>query len=426
MENRKKRLLVLGGSNATLDVVKLARKMDIYTIAVDDRQTGSAKKIADENYLLSTTDFDGLRDFIKEHDIDGVFTGPAEFNIRNMIRVCDDSGLRCYTTPEVWNRCSDKEVFKQYCIRNGIDTPRKYYVDDSSSDAQLEKIEYPVMIKPADGHASIGITLCRSSREFRNAYRSALAASKTKKIVIEKYIDNGGAIFGARYIVRNGKAVPYLLIDTFVADPGKRMMSAVTLTPSRYSSYYIKNMDQNVRKLIADLGICNGVAFFQGLPYNGRIYFHEMGFRLSGGMIYKLTEPLLGINDMKMMINFAVGNEICTESELDNIDVVNCNGKFGSQLMIPLEPGTIGRIEGVDEARKMPAVVDLLQYFTEGQTLEKKYVGTLVQLFARFTMVADTQLELIETMKEIQEMVKVWSIDGMLMNQMKFDFERVE
>lgn len=421
----KKKLLILGGSNATLDVVKLAKTMGIYTIAVDDRETGAAKEIADENYLLSTTDFDGIKSFISQNNINGLFTGPAEFNIRNMIRACAESGLRCYAEKPVWDRCSDKEVFKDYCIKNRVDAPKRYYVTDESSDEELDELEYPVMIKPSDGHASIGITICPCKEEFKKSYKTAMESSVVKRVVVEQYIDNGGAIFGARYIVKEGKAVPYLLIDTYVQDPGKRMMSAVTLTPSRYSKYYMENMDQYVRNMIADLGIRNGVAFFQGLPYNGKIYFHEMGFRLSGGMLYKLTKPLLGINDMQMMIDFAVGNEICSDDVLEHIDVVNCNGKMGAQLMITIEPGTVGKIEGVEEAKTLSSVVDCLQYFTEGQTQDSKYIGTLVQLFARFTLVADTAEELIKTMKKIQETVKVWSVDGELMTKMKFDFNRI-
>ena len=425
-ENQIKKLLVLGGSNATLDVVKLAKAMGIYTVAVDDRQTGSAKEIADESYLLSTTDFTGLKNFIRDHNIDGVFTGPAEFNIRNMIRVCAESKLTCYATPDVWGKCSDKEIFKQYCIKNQLDTPELYEVDDNSSDAELEKLNYPLMVKPADGHASIGINLCNGKDEFKTCYQKAKDASKTKKVLVEKFIDNGGAIFGARYIVREGEAVPYLLIDTYVVEPGKRMMSAVTFTPSKYSSYYMETMDQKVRGMIKDLGIRNGVAFFQGLPYENKIYIHEMGFRLSGGMIYKLTEPLLGINDMKMMISYAVGNEICSKEELNGIDVVDCSGKHGAQLMIHMEPGTVGKIVGLEEVKRMPNVVDCLQYFKEGQTLEKNYVGTLVQLFARFTLIADTESELINTMKEIQDKVAVWSTEGELLTRSMFDFERIE
>ena len=78
--------------------------------------------------------------------------------------------------------------------------------------------------------------------------------------------------------------------------------------------------------------------FFQALPYRGKIYFHEMGYRLSGGMIYKLTEPLMGINDMKMMIRNALGGDCLTPDEAEKIDLT-CQGRCGAQLMIPgLEP----------------------------------------------------------------------------------------
>ena len=43
-----KKLLILGGTSASLDLVKNAKEMGVYTIVVDDREGGVAKKIADE------------------------------------------------------------------------------------------------------------------------------------------------------------------------------------------------------------------------------------------------------------------------------------------------------------------------------------------------------------------------------------------
>ena len=183
----------------------------------------------------------------------------------------------------------------------------------------------------------------------------------TGKIVAEKYISNEGKLFGARYLVHNGTAVPYLLIDTYIVDPvgRKSLISAFTVTPSKYTDYYLSEMDAKVRNMIRGLGIENGSVFFQALPYRGKIYFHEMGYRLSGGMIYKQTDPLMGINDMKMMIRNALGGDCLTPDEAEKIDLT-CQGRCGAQLMIPLKAGTIGGIEGLEEAAALPCVTDFL------------------------------------------------------------------
>jgi len=115
-----KKLLVLGGSSASLDVVKIAKKMGVYTIVTDDRPSGAAKDIADEAAMVSTIDMDGLLQLIRQKNIDGVFCGPSEFNIINTMKICSLAGLPFYATKEQWDICSNKDRFKQLCRDNAV------------------------------------------------------------------------------------------------------------------------------------------------------------------------------------------------------------------------------------------------------------------------------------------------------------------
>lgn len=421
-----KKLLVLGGTSASLDIVKLAKGMGIYTIVTDNKASGVAKEIADESLQISTTDLDALVQVIREKQIDGAFCGPSEFNLRNLIRLCEKAGLPCYTTMEQWDRCANKDVFKQYCREYHVDCTPEYTITEQTTDEELQKIDYPIILKPVDGCSSAGITVCNTWKDVRAAYQFAMDASTCKRIIAEKFIENHGEIFCARYVLRDGVAYPYLLNDTYIVDPVNRrtLISGFTRMPSVRTKYYLEEMDQNVRKMIAGMGLKNGIVFFQALPLGDKIYFHEMGYRLSGGMIYKLAGPLTHVNDMQMMIRFAVGDPICTDEEIEQIDV-NCSGKIGVKLMVPLEPGTIGAIEGLEESKQLPAVKDFLQYYYEGDTVDPKVVGTLSQHFGRFSIIADSDEEAFRTVNTIQNRLKVCNTEGQRMNTMPFDLNRV-
>ena len=65
-ELKGKRLLVLGGTSASLDIVKNAKEMGVYTIVTDDQTSGVAKAIADETAMVSTTDMEGLCRLVKK------------------------------------------------------------------------------------------------------------------------------------------------------------------------------------------------------------------------------------------------------------------------------------------------------------------------------------------------------------------------
>lgn len=425
-ETKAKKLLILGGTSASLDLVNNAKEMGIYTIVTDDCPDRVSKKIADDTALVSTTDMNGLSALIKEKSIDGVFCGPSEFNLRNVIKLCELTKLPCYTNMEVWDRCANKDVFKEYCRKFDVDCTPEYPIDLNTPFDELEKIDYPIIVKPVDGCSSAGISVCKSANEVHAALEKAYAASKSKKIIAEKYIENNGEIFSVRYMLRNGEAYPYFLMDTYVADPIHRtsLISGFTYAPSKYSKYYLEHMDAKVRKMLKGMGLCNGTAFIQSLPYKGKIYFHEMGYRLSGGMMFKLTEPLAGINDMKLMLRIASGGESITDEEINKLDI-SCGGKIGAQLMCPLGVGTIGKIEGLEEIKNHPNLVDFIQYYNIGDTVEQKVIGTLGQHFCRITFITNSKEEAIEAINYFQSKLAIYDTNGLRMNNLPFDAGRI-
>lgn len=420
-----KRLIVLGGTSASFDLVRNAKEMGIYTIVTDPNETGVSKEIADETAKVSTADIDGLVKLAKEKSADGIFCGPSEFNLRNVIKACAAAGLPCYTTMDVWDNCANKDVFKSFCRKYDVDCTPEYDITLETPESELKKIDYPIIIKPVDGSSSAGISVCKTADDVYPALEKAYAASKSGRIIAEKYIENGGELFSVRYMLKDGEAYPYFLMDTYVADPVHRtsLISGYTHAPSKYSKYYLENMDSKVRKMLKGMGLKNGTAFIQSLPYEGKIYFHEMGYRLSGGMIFKLTNPLSHVHDMKMMLRFAVGGESITEEEIGAIDV-SCGGRIGGQLMMPLKVGTIGKIEGVERIKENKNVVDFLQYYKVGDSIEQKVIGTLGQHFGRITFIVDSQEEEIELIRYFQEKVRIYDTNGNLMNVLKFDTKR--
>ncbi len=426
MENLKgKRLIILGGTSASYDLVRNAREMGIYTIVTDPNATGVSKEIADDTAMVSTADVDAVIKLAKEKNADGIFCGPSEFNLRNVIAACTKAGLPCYTTMDVWDKCANKDVFKSYCRAYGVDCTPEYNITLDTPDSELVKIEYPIIIKPVDGCSSAGISVCKSAADVPKACKRAYAASKSKKIIAEKYIENGGEIFSVRYMLRDGEAYPYFMMDTYVADPIHRtsLISGYTHAPSKYAAYYMQYMDKDVRRMLKGMGLKNGTAFIQSLPYKGKIYFHEMGHRLSGGMIFKLTEPLVGVHDMKMMLRYAVGGGSITEEETAKIDL-SCHGRIGGQLMMPLDVGTIGSIEGVERIKENPAVVDYLQYYNIGDTIEQRIIGTLGQHFGRITFIVDSHEEELEIIQYFQNTIRVYDVGGKRMNNLQFDISR--
>lgn len=421
-----KKLLILGGTSASLDVVRIAKDMGVYTIVTDDRPSGVSKDEADEAHIISTTDMDGLLELIREKSIDGVFCGPSEFNIFNTMKLCNLAGLPFYFTPEQWDICQNKASFKALCKKHEVPCVPDFSVDGDLEKADLSHLKYPVIVKPVDSSGSRGITVCNSEDEVRKAYACALTFSKSKSVIIEKYIQNNGDGLSVWYIASNGIAHLSLTGDKYIIDPFYKtaLTAGVTLYPSKHTKKYIETIDANVKKMVMSVGLKDGVFFLQALVDEGKIYFHEMGLRLSGGLIYKLTEPSTGVNDVKMMIRYALGGEMCTSDEQANISPY-LNGKYGGSLCFPLKAGLISEINGVEEIENMEVVSDFIQYYKLGDEIAKEKVGTMSQHFGRVKIIAGSKDEVISAMEKVQEFLDVKDQDGQDMMYMKFDTKRL-
>lgn len=426
IELANKKLLVLGGTSASLALVKEAQRLGVYAIVVDDNESGVAKDIADESFVLSTTDFDGLLKLIKEKEIDGVFCGPSEFNIKNTMKICKMANLPFYISEEQWDMSSDKATFKALCDQHGVPTVPGYDLTEEFLREDLEKIEFPVIVKPVDGSSSVGLTVCWNEEELKRAVPIALENSESKRFIVEKYITNDHG-FGCKYIANDGEIYLTGLSDRYTVGEGdgKAMIINVAVYPSKLSDYYIKEINTNAIKMFKAMGIQNGTFFMQALvDHDGKIYFHEMGLRLSGGFSFKMFEITCGFSDMEMMIRYALGEQFATEEEIKKINPY-FNGHYVGILCLPLKLGKLKEISGVTEVLNDPTVFDYIQYYHENDEIGPEKMGTLMQLFCRVKILTENKQEFIEKMKWIQETLSITGENGEDMIYRYFDTERL-
>lgn len=399
-----KKLLVLGNSYSTVNVVKHAKKMGLHVTVTGLIPNGQAEAFADEYFKVDTTDYPTLLQYIKDNSIDGVMTGSGEFNIINMINLCKLADLPVYATKEQWDICQDKRNFKDLCKKYNVPDVPEFGVDDVLVDK-----DFPVIVKPVDGCSSRGINVCYNVKELEIAKQKALEASPAKKILIERYINNGGLTHVVKYVVVDGKFYMQVMGDRYVLNNG--LITAITFFPSKNTDLFMKTVDPYVQEMFRSIAYDNGVFFFQSLPEDEHIYTYEMGLRTGGGMTYKLTEATSGNNDLEMLIHYAITGEMCENSDLDCIDA-NLKGKKAASMAMPLCLGTIGSISGLDKIMEMKGVVNLTHFYEVGDTIVQKNINTLDQLFARVMVACDCQDELMETLNNIRHLVSVKDIDG--------------
>lgn len=427
-----KKLLVLGGTSASIGVINEAHELEekVHVIVADDKplDVGVAKPLADEVVQISTADTEALAKYVRENQVDGVFCGPTEFNIQNALAVAEAAGLPFYCTREQWDLCSNKASFKDLCRQYGVPCVPEFHLTEEMREEDLKKIRYPVIVKPVDGCSSKGLTVCRNEEELKKAYPLALSYSASKSVIVEKYlVGDYGVVF--RYMAINGNIHLLAINDNYTVDTseGKIMITAAAVFPSKRTKEFIETIHPNVVKMFEGIGVKNGAFFLQARVDgdDNQVYFHEMGLRLSGGLLYPIYKTACGYSDMKMMLRCALGMEMASSEEIGKIDPM-FHGNIVGSLCVPLKAGTVGSVGGVDEIRQDETVMDVLQYYYPGESVAPEKIGTLTQHFCRIKFMTRAYEDIIGKVAFFQKTLDIRNTQGEDMIYKYFDTDRLQ
>lgn len=403
MDLMDKKLLVLGGIAQVCDIVEDAQNKGISVTVTDYLTDSPAKRIADENAMISITDVDAIVDYAIEHKVDGVINYCIDPGQKPYQAVCERLNLPCYGTKEQFSILTNKDLFKDYCIKNGVDVVESYIVDDNFLTSEIKNIEYPVIIKPADGRASKGITLCYTKSEVLEAVDYALIFSDRKKILCERYMLKPEV--AVKYFVCDGHIYLTSMSDIYTSfSNGKRDYIWTQIFPSKFYSVFKEYTDKRLRQLIRKLGIKNGPLSFSGFVDGEKFRFIDPSFRMGGAQDWRIVNHITGINISEMMTNYAL-----TGKMIDNPIINDFDGEFSKKssamLYFLAKEGKIHRIDGLDKAILHEDVIGYHICHEEGSTIKDKY--TADQVVMRILIVSDDVVQLKKAIKYIQSIIEV-------------------
>ena len=401
-----KRLLILGGMRFSCEIVNKAKAMGIYTIVADYNkiEDSPGKQIADEASDLSVIDVDAVVAYIKDHDIDGVFVGFNDMLLPYYADICSKAGLPCYGTKEQFETLIAKDRYKALCRQFGVPTITEYDINDTD-------IKFPVLVKPVDSSGSRGITICHNREELETAVETGRKASKTGKVLIERYMD--GREVTVFWTFQDGNYYLSGLANRHVkhnqGDDVIPLPVGYTF-PSVYLPKYRKEVEGNCKRMFQHLGIKDGMMFMQCKMEDGTCYVYDLGFRLTGSLEYKIMERVCGYNPLEMMICFALTGKMGEESIAEKAIPEFKTPAFNVSCLCA--PGTIKEITGVEEVKQMAEVEDAVLAHVPGETITEQMRGLLAQITVRVLGSVPTKDDLLPTMQCIDNTIHIIGENG--------------
>lgn len=349
-----RKLLILGSDFGTISVVREAHKMGLYVIVADLMETSPTKELADEAWLLSSTDTDELVRRCKAEGITALMFGASDFNVWNARKVCKELNLPIYCESDYACRVArDKGEFKRICKEVGDPVATDYYLTDALSDEELDGIVFPVVVKPVDKSGNRGMSYCSNREELIAGYKAARAISD-KEIIVERQLH--GKEYNVHYVLADGHA-RLLYFSSTHHEPGEaENLYSFKCTTSQHLRQYIDEVNEKAIRVIEKAECREGIVWFDCIrDEDGHFYLLEMGYRFGGVMTYVPYEQVTGFSTVKWMLECALGVKH-TENDMPPALNSALTGCAASYNLFSCRDGEIKEIEGLEKVAELPGV----------------------------------------------------------------------
>ena len=357
MEFEGKKLLLLGGIKLACDIVERAHEMGVYVVVADYNVDSPAKHVADAGVLIDATDVDALVNYCLENHIDGVTTGFVDILMPVCYEVCKRLGLPYYATPKMLSMSTNKIDFKQTCQQYDIPVPVTYLIGTDISEDIIDKLKYPVFVKPLDSSGSRGAGVCQNREEVIAQFTCAKTFSPSNTAIIEDYIT--GTEFLLDYIGVDGEFRLLSMFDRYMCDDrdSARNYANISMAPSKAIDVYLNNINNKIIHMFKELGFTDGLIFLQGHTEGDQITFYEMGCRL-GGSFYKLEQDCIGLNPIDMTIRYALSGKMLEDISAVEKDVSKFKKyAFSYNCLLGGSDETVASVKGLEKIYGLPSYV---------------------------------------------------------------------
>lgn len=352
-----KKLLMLGTSKGSCEMIEYAKSQGIYTIVTDPRspEESYAKLIADEYWMIDTSFVDELEKKCIEEHIDGVCCGISTFCIPVVMELCDRLGLPAYCTPEAWHYTMNKYDFKKLCRDNNVPVAKDYFVSNPPTKEELDIIEFPVMVKAVDQSANRGLSYCYNKADILPAINYAHTFSNNEKVIIEKMLH--GIEYTAYYALADGEA-SLISLYSDLSEPGTPgKCYALNSTSCDKLDLYLEEVHPYFVNALKQGGFKEGVCWIElMLDEDGHFYVIEMGYRMTGDMMAIPIRDAIGFDSYKWLVDIAMGKQHTVFDLPSNQKKPPEKCGCAYILWSSDKTGVIKKIKGLEEICTIPGV----------------------------------------------------------------------
>lgn len=331
-----------------LPAILKAKEMGLHVAVVDFNPQAIGIPYADEYYNASTMDENAVLAAAVDYKPDGIMTLATDMPMRGVAKTSDILHLHSINY-ETAVRATDKYDMIKAFKEHNVPSPWFFVVDTLEElKAHDADVTFPCIIKPTDNAGSHGVAKVYSFQELLANYEYAHSCSRHGKVIVEEFLD--GPEVSVEVMVVNGK-VNILQITDKITTEAPHFVEMGHTQPSRLPDETQEAIRQVATAACLAIGIDKGPAHVEIKVTKRGPLMIELGARMGGDNITTHLVPLsTGIDMVGSTIKVALGEEP------DITPTLHC-GSAIRYFDVPF--GTIKAIENVEEAKRIPGVIQI-------------------------------------------------------------------
>lgn len=299
-----KKLMIMGAGIYQVPLIRRAKEMGIYTIAVSIPGNYPGFAVADEVCHINTVDYEAVLQVAREKQIDGIVTAGTDVAVITIGKVCDELGLKGLSF-EAAKIASDKMLMKECYEKYGVRSARfrRVGLEEDPRDA-IGGLRYPLIFKAVDSSGSRGITRVNDPAGIAGAVAAVKQTTRKNYYIVEEFLE--GEEFGAQAFVYDGK-VQFVLPHgdyVFMGDTG---VPVGHFAPYELSREMARDVFDQTEKAIRAMKLDNCAINADFIMKDNKTYVLEIGGRSGATCLAELVSIYYGYDYYEKIIQAALG-----------------------------------------------------------------------------------------------------------------------
>lgn len=309
-----KKILLLGGSAQQIVAITTARNLGYYTILCDYLSDNPGQYKADKFYLVSTTDKEKILEVAEAEKVDGILAYASDPAAPTAAYVAEKMGLPGNPYESVRILCN-KDLFRQFLREHGFCTPVANGYDEIEAafdEIQSGYFKLPVIVKPIDSSGSKGVGRIDCITEARKKLENAMFFSRSKRIIVEEFVEKYGYQIAGDGFSLDGKLVfRYFANDHFNAKCVNPFVPISASFPYNMGEKVQNKIHNEIQRLLTALNMKTSTYNFDiRIDKDYNVYLMEIAPRDGGNYIPDVIRYATGVDLVELSIKAAMGEKI--------------------------------------------------------------------------------------------------------------------